>query len=605
MHKTVIRGNGTENAYSVGYLRGGAFQEVLQSFDLMSKDWAMVAKTDQNAVADFAMEQMAYRISTINTRMQQEENTLDLETVRYQPGVRDPSDVWDKSLFYTLEDVDPEDGSDGLLYGYNISRRRMTSTATGNLMEFEIYSDPDTGRIHKIITLEYFEDHMALISYYYDRSGNINLVYSRAEINYTPMEPSLKELGEYYFFENNCMTRCRVVRDNKLVDYVFGADTSDDGVSAVSYGSMTEAQKDWYDTMELVNVNSAYCLYHIMGSQESITAIAGYVYDEMGLAKPGAQVDLMYKDHKLYSVNADENGSYRIYATCEEEDYELQISMPDCVEVHVYEIKIEEEALEAYVDTAYLVKETASTCSITMDVTDSLNYNQNGSGMARIPEADLYVRAGMNNRHGTVMYQLKTDENGYAYADLRPGMYTVEVVKTGYDTLYLNIHVFDGITVIYLSASPKLETGEMRIVLTWGAVPADLDSHLYTPYSGGWSERHIWYANQRNSVGDNLDVDDTSSYGPETITIPYVRDGQYKYYVVDYTNSSGNNTSTQMSNSGATVRVYTSDGLVATYHVPAGLPGVIWEVFEVRNGQIMPIQRYYTYNSDMEWWNHR
>jgi uncharacterized protein YfaP (DUF2135 family) len=146
----------------------------------------------------------------------------------------------------------------------------------------------------------------------------------------------------------------------------------------------------------------------------------------------------------------------------------------------------------------------------------------------------------------------------------------------------------------------------MRIVLTWGATPYDLDSHLYTPYSGSWSERHIWYVNKSNSVGDNLDVDDTSSYGPETITIPAVREGQYKYYVVDYTNSSGGrNTSTQMSNSGATVRVYTSDGLVATYHVPTNQEGVIWEVFEVRNGQIIPIQRYYTYNSDMEWWNHR
>ena len=606
LHKTFIRGTGSENAYSIGYIRIGEFTESLQSLDITSKDWAMIVKTDENAVADYNMDQMAYRISAINTRMQQESNSIDLEMVRYNPGIRDTSYAWDSSVFTSLEDVDPEDPGDGLLYGYQIGRRRMITTATGNQMECEIYTDPDTGRIRKIITLEYCEDHMALIAYYYDATGKVNLVYTRAEINYTPMEPSLKELGEYYFFKNDCMVRCRVVQKNKITDYGLGGDAADDGVSLVTYDSLNDAQKDWYDTVELISVNSAYCLYYFMGSQESITAITGTVCDETGIAKPGAQVDLMYNDHKIYTVNADTNGSYKIYATKEEQDYELLISMPECIEIHVYEIEIEEQALEAYVDTAYLVKETSSTFDVTLDVSDSLNYNENHSGMARVGNADLFVRMGMNNRHGSVVCQLQTDENGYANANLQAGMYTVEVVKEGYDTLYLNIHVYEGITVIYLSASPKLNAGEMRVVLTWGATPYDLDSHLYTPYSGDWSERHIWYANKSNSVGDNLDVDDTNSYGPETITIPAIREGQYKYYVVDYTNSSGgHNTSTQMSNSGATVRVYTENGLVATYHVPTAQEGVIWEVFEVRNGQIIPIQRYYTYNSDMEWWNHR
>ena len=147
----------------------------------------------------------------------------------------------------------------------------------------------------------------------------------------------------------------------------------------------------------------------------------------------------------------------------------------------------------------------------------------------------------------------------------------------------------------------------MRIVLSWGAWPEDLDSHLFTPYDSSLGDEgyHIFYSNQTDAAGDNLDVDDTTSYGPETITIPVVKDGLYKYYVVDYSNCShGSPTSFDMSNSGAVVNVYTSSGLVATFHVPTGQSGVIWEVFEIRNGQIVPNQRYYNNIDTTDWWYH-
>ena len=52
--------------------------------------------------------------------------------------------------------------------------------------------------------------------------------------------------------------------------------------------------------------------------------------------------------------------------------------------------------------------------------------------------------------------------------------------------------------------------GELRIVLTWGEEPWDLDSHLAC-YSSD-KPYHIWFGQtdfEGNSVG-NLDVDDTS-----------------------------------------------------------------------------------------------
>ena len=107
--------------------------------------------------------------------------------------------------------------------------------------------------------------------------------------------------------------------------------------------------------------------------------------------------------------------------------------------------------------------------------------------------------------------------------------------------------------------SPILPDGQMRILLSWGEFPYDLDSHLigYTPDS---KQFHVYYHNQvfrwEQYEIANLDVDDQVSYGPETITILQpVPDGTV-YAVHDYSNRSKSD-STALSNSGAVVSVYT------------------------------------------------
>ncbi len=73
--------------------------------------------------------------------------------------------------------------------------------------------------------------------------------------------------------------------------------------------------------------------------------------------------------------------------------------------------------------------------------------------------------------------------------------------------------------------------------LTWGQNPSDLDSYLYTP-----SGARINYTNQGSLLAApfaNLDVDDTSSFGPEVITITKLMIGTYKYAVNNYTGQSG------------------------------------------------------------------
>ncbi|MES2674530.1 MAG: tetratricopeptide repeat protein [Pseudomonadota bacterium] len=117
----------------------------------------------------------------------------------------------------------------------------------------------------------------------------------------------------------------------------------------------------------------------------------------------------------------------------------------------------------------------------------------------------------------------------------------------------------------------------MRVVLNWGATPADLDSHIVYPGN------HIYFSNM-TGVDALLDVDDTTSYGPETITLQRKHDGEkYVYAVHDYSNR-GNTNSSALSNSGAKVFVYVGQTLIKTYYVPANKVGNLWTIFAVTEG---------------------
>ena len=117
----------------------------------------------------------------------------------------------------------------------------------------------------------------------------------------------------------------------------------------------------------------------------------------------------------------------------------------------------------------------------------------------------------------------------------------------------------------------------MRIVLNWGATPADLDSHIVYPGN------HIYFSHMQGADAQ-LDVDDTTSYGPETITLQRKHDGEkYVYAVHDYTNG-GNSTSSMLSNSGAKVFVYVGQTLIKTYYVPTNKVGNLWTIFAVTEG---------------------
>lgn len=191
-------------------------------------------------------------------------------------------------------------------------------------------------------------------------------------------------------------------------------------------------------------------------------------------------------------------------------------------------------------------------------------------------------------------YETTTSESGeYLIQGISTGYYTVEASLSGYVTGYANIIVVpEGASDFDFTITPELNENEVRVVLTWGATPSDLDSHLIGKTPAG-EAFNVFYSNQTymyNSVEmANLDVDDTTSYGPETITILENINGIYTYAVHDFSNRESTG-SEELGYSGAIVRVFVGSNQIAEYHVPTGQTGTYWTVFQIdEDKQIVPI----------------
>lgn len=72
----------------------------------------------------------------------------------------------------------------------------------------------------------------------------------------------------------------------------------------------------------------------------------------------------------------------------------------------------------------------------------------------------------------------------------------------------------------------------LNIRLTWGQLPSDVDSHLLLP-----NGVEIYFGNEGSLLSPNfanLDVDDTTGYGPEVVTVSRLMVGTYRYFLHNY-----------------------------------------------------------------------
>jgi uncharacterized protein YfaP (DUF2135 family) len=171
-----------------------------------------------------------------------------------------------------------------------------------------------------------------------------------------------------------------------------------------------------------------------------------------------------------------------------------------------------------------------------------------------------------------------TAQGAFTLRNLPTGTVTVNGTRSGFVVFSTQRTLVTGTNVYHFAMSPSITSGTtMRLVLTWGANPSDLDSHLRTPSIGG-TNFHVyfgWPGTLFTQPFASLDTDDTTSYGPETITITNFTAGTYKYFVHRWSGSGG------IAGSGATVRVYTGAGLIRTIVAPSTGTGDYWNVLRI------------------------
>ena len=208
---------------------------------------------------------------------------------------------------------------------------------------------------------------------------------------------------------------------------------------------------------------------------------------------------------------------------------------------------------------------------------------------------------------GDPLYETTSDSDGnYRFEGIPGDTYIARIIAVG----YISEHKDDIYTLLCVPGEtranqnlvivPLLNEGEIRIVLTWGELPQDLDAHLTGPKviqdsSISGDRFHIYWPSYyrtydyNNIVFAKIDLDMGEGYGPETISVHQGINGTYSFFVhnFSYEDTNPNNTMRGdplgLAKSNATVKIYrVEEGLVliATYNVP-NLQGNLWKVFDI------------------------
>jgi hypothetical protein len=293
-------------------------------------------------------------------------------------------------------------------------------------------------------------------------------------------------------------------------------------------------------------------------------------------AVSGARVEIYQGGALIDGVNSDGRGEYSFFS--EPGDYLLKISADGYIPYEMYLTVMPNTT--TYLETLLMVSGDPGMTGVASGrIINALT----GEGLK---DVTLTVRSGWGNGHGEVVMVINSGDNGAYSLGLPLGNYTLQMSKDGYVTNIVNIVVQQGETANQDgSITPYVEGNDFRIVITWGQDPRDLDSHVEGPLADGGTFHVCYYDKDAYDSGRhvcNLDVDDTDSYGPETVTLTTMDNGTYYYYVHHY---AGNGT---IATSSAQINVYQGAALLATFNVPGRGNDIYWNVFAIKNNEIIP-----------------
>jgi len=230
----------------------------------------------------------------------------------------------------------------------------------------------------------------------------------------------------------------------------------------------------------------------------------------------------------------------------------------------------------------------------------------------------LSFREGINNTGGAILNTGTVNNDGNYSLSIPAGVYTITYEKPGFTDAQRSVVVVSG-EITQIQSVPMITStvggnSFATMVLTWAENPADLDTFLTGPSTqldstvslNGARFKLSWDKPTFSTTGGmdgpsvenkedpcatttlvaGIDVDDTTSYGPETTTLCQVETGTYSYYIHHFSGISN------ISDSPAIVTVTTASGISTAFIAPVGASAVddVWHVFDLDNfGNLTPI----------------
>ncbi|MFS1911504.1 tandem-95 repeat protein [Vibrio sp. 10N.286.48.B7] len=231
-------------------------------------------------------------------------------------------------------------------------------------------------------------------------------------------------------------------------------------------------------------------------------------------------------------------------------------------------------------DMTAIIGEQGDDTTVTGTVLDAETSNP-------VSGAEITLADGAGNSYTTV-----TDDSGnYSVSGSIVNEGTVTIEQEGSITTSFVVPAGEETNSGVTAISEVLDDADMRVVVTWGDEPRDLDNHLWLyDQDSGQELDHIYYRDMSytQESGDRVaqDVDDVNGNGPETITIPNYEDMNMHYSVHNYSGRSWDVDGVE----DVQVQIFVGDTLIQSFtpDLPDNPEGDHWHVFDIVDGVIVP-----------------
>ena len=530
---------------------------------------------------------------------------IDIYKKNKSPNARNYKADWNEKIFYTLEDINTKSSKDGQIKKYKLVRKEQINKKNGNRIEYEVYKHPKTGKMHKITSIEHRKNDLEITDYYYDDKGKPNFVYQRKDSIYTPVYASFEFTGDRYFFNNDSLIKWRFVKKaNDVEEISLKTDKNRKDVKQYSYLDINKKKQKAYDKKEVRMLNAAYNTYNAMLKKSKKSIVKGYIVDSKRNPVANATVEFLHSDKVIGTVKTNANGYYTTGVLPVKDGYTIRVSADGYQTTEGAKAVIDKSGAVIWIDVISLVAVSEASHKVSINVYDgeTIKYVKKKAVKTALSGAEVIARKGLNNKTGEQVTTGTTEADGNLVIELVSGVYTLEIRLNGYAVGYKTVVVDEDKNVSAALTKP-VKDKEMKVVLSWDG-EQDLDSYLFTPYKAKKGNMAYIGGNaKKDKHGNSLYLDGKNGNNVEIINIANIKKGNYKYYVSDYTNSITKNYSAKdMAGLNIRVEVYDKNGLVAVYIIPYNPNGVIWEVFEIKNGKVVPLQNTYKNVKGKKWW---